>query len=147
MPNMEKPILLNEKERTAVHLQRDAAQADFVARKVQMKEVADMVTEFIPDKEEMAQVVRSQMEYVLSRGTEQDKAMILARVPYICQDIKDINARGERIENALESIKVQMDAQKDILSTYPLVKSLVFGFVSMVLVSVVGGLLALVVIK
>lgn len=130
---MDEPVILDEAQRKAVHLQRDAAQAVEVARKVQIQEVADKVTEFIPDERQMARIIREEVENVLAKGTEQEKAMILARVPYICQDIKDIH-------NTLSEIK-------DLLSTYPIIKILVFGFVGMVLVAVVTALLALVVMN
>lgn len=98
---MEEPIILDEKSREAVHAQRNAAQAVEVARKVQIQEVADKVTEFIPDEHQMARIMREQIENVLARGTEQDKAMVLARVPFICQDIKNIDTRLTSIEGNL----------------------------------------------
>lgn len=128
---MDEPIILDEKQREAVHAARNAAQAVEIARAQQIQEVADRVTEFIPDENQMARIIREQVENVLAHGTEQDKSMILARVPYICQDIKDINARGERIEVSIEELKEKF-------STYPLVKTIVFSFVAAVLLGVLG---------
>ncbi len=135
---MDEPIILDDKSREAVHAARDAAQAIEVARHKQIQEVADKVTEFIPDETQLAHIVRQQVENVLARGTEQDKLMILARVPYICQDIKDnkkemqiMNDRGERIEKKMDEIVNGM-------TYYPLVQKMVFSFASILMVGVIG---------
>lgn len=98
---MDEPIILNETARDAVHAQRDAAQAVEIARTKQIQDVADKVTEFIPDEEQMARIVRTQVEHVLAQGTEHEKSLILARVPFICQDIKNIDGRLMAIEGNL----------------------------------------------
>lgn len=123
--------ILDEKERAAVHAQRDAAQAVEIVRKKQMVEAVQLATEQIPNKDEMAEVMREQFENVLAKGTEQEKSLILARVPYICQDIKNINARGERLEESMDKIQI-------LLATYPLVSKLVFGFAGAILTGVVA---------
>ncbi len=136
-------VVLEPKAREAVHAARDAAYAVELARQVQIAKFVDEASqkatevaaarleEKIVDETRLSQIVRQQLINVLSKGTEQDRALILARVPYICQDIKNINANLEEIKGAL--------------STYPLIRTLVFGFVGLILVSVVGALLTFVV--
>lgn len=127
---MTDPIILNEKERQAVHAQRDAAQADILVRKVQIQEIAEKVTEKIPDQDQLAFIVRQQVENVLAHGTEQEKAMILARVPYICQDIKDIKGSLSNMEEKLTYV--------------PLIQKIVFGGSSVILLGALTAVLAMI---
>ncbi len=136
-------VVLDPKAREAVHAARDAAYAIELARQVQIAKFSEessqraaeatsaRLEEKIVDETRLSQIVRQQLINVLSKGSEQEKSLILARVPYICQDIKNINANLEEL--------------KDAFSTYPLIKTLVFGFVGLILVSVVGALLTFVV--
>lgn len=120
-------VTLDEQARQAVHAARNAAQAVEVARQTQFN------TAKAVDEKRMGEIVRAQMADVLSSGTESERSIILARVPYICADIKEINA----------SLKVITET----MSTYPIVKALVFGFAGLILTSVVGALIALVVTR
>ncbi len=134
---------LPESSREAVHAAKNAAQAIELARQVQSHETADKaahiaadlaaakVQEKIIDREEMAVIIREQMISVLSSGSDHERELILARVPYICNDIKAINANIAKLT--------------EVLGTYPVVKNLVFGGAGMILTAVVGALIALVV--
>lgn len=137
----EPPKYLSDEAKERIHAAKNAAQADEVAR-VELAERAateaavrseERLAEKIVDEERLAVIVRKQLQYVLSEGSETNRSIILARVPYICADIKAINANVQEL--------------KELLGTYPVVKSLVFGVVSMILTSVVGALLALVIMK
>lgn len=59
---------------------------------------AERIAAKLLDEERLGEMIRKQMYDVLARGTEHEKAVILARVPYICQDIKNIDARLLSIE-------------------------------------------------
>lgn len=129
------PVVLDQKEREAVHAAREAAQADLMARKVQIQEVASKITENIPDEQRMAEVVREQVEHVLAKGTEQERAMIYARVPYICQDIKDIRKSIEGIEANIEDKFVTR-------YEFSPVRMLAYGLAGLLLTATVGAMVA-----
>lgn len=88
-----------EASHEAVHAARDAAQALEVAREQQVQKLGNIVQE--------------RFERVLAFGTEQEKSMILARVPYICQDIKDINGTLSEIKRMMEQVKRDLDAKDE----------------------------------
>ncbi len=147
----EPPIILGEEAREAVHAARDAEQAKQLAQQAFIQEAADnaarvatelatkRMSERMVDEDRMAAVVRKQMMDILSSGSDKERAIVLARVPYICQEIEQINTRGQRIEDALVALN-------KILSNYPLVEKAVFGFIAMIVIAVVGAMIALVVI-
>lgn len=113
---------LSDASREAVHTARDAAQALEVARQMQ-----------IIDRTEMAAIIREQLTAVLAGGSEHERELILARVPYICNDIKTINTNIAKLT--------------DMLGTYPIIRNLVFGGAGMILTAVMSALIYLVVIK
>lgn len=119
---MPEPVL-DEQARKAVHAARDAAFQVEIVRQQQSEEAASRAAE------SLASVVRQQLQEVLSQGTEKERAVILARVPFICQDIKDIN-------KSLKEIQVTM-------VYIPLIQKLVFGMVGIVLTSITGGIMLL----
>lgn len=135
------PVILDEKAREAVHAAKNAAQAIEIVRQEQVDKATDRaaeaaaerVAERLLDDERLSKIVHKQLVNVLSVGTDNERALVLARVPYICADIRSIN--------------VNLELLKTSLSTYPVVKSLVFGFAGLILTTVVGALIALVVIK
>lgn len=89
-------------------------------------------------------------EQSLHAVTDSEKAMLdliqnkrfldLERVPLICSDIADINRDMAEIKGMLKTQVVTQD------QFWP-VKVLVYGFVGLSLVAVIGGLLALVIKK
>lgn len=124
----------------AVHAARDAAQALEVARVQQMENLGDMVQE--------------RFEHVLSRGTEQDKSIILARVPYICQDIKGINVALGEINKKMDQAKVDLDSrdeknEKKFVNQdqFGPIQKIAYGFVGLILTGVIAAILGLVLIK
>lgn len=137
------PVVLDPAAREAVHAARDAAQAVEVARQSQMIQAAEdaatkaatLAAQRVADQAlsetRLAEIIHRQMTEVLGAGTDSEKAIVLARVPYICADIKTINANLEVI--------------KEALSTYPIVKTLVFGVVGLILTTFFGALIALVI--
>lgn len=131
----EEPIVLDAKEREAVHAQRDAAQAVELVRKKQMVEAVGLATENIPTEERMAEVVREQVEHVLSRGTESQRALILARVPYICQDIKDMRV-------AIQGIEANIEDKFVTRYEFSPVRMLTYGVAGLLLTATIGAMVA-----
>lgn len=78
-------------------------------------------------------VVQQKVTEALSGGTDKERALVLARVPYICSEIEDINKTLKAIEEKLVYV--------------PLMQRLVFGLVTMVLIAVTTALIGLVVLK
>lgn len=124
----------------AVHAARDAAQALEVARVQQMENLGDMVQE--------------RFEHVLAMGTEQDKTIILARVKYICQDIKDINGALKDIIRKMDQTKLDLDVKDEKnekkFVTHDQFSPFKWGatlIATLVVTAIVGALLALVIIK
>lgn len=132
MENDPTEVVLDQQAREAVHAARNAAQAVEVARQTQMNTAIESaaVAKQV-DERRMGEIMRAQIVDVLASGTESDRAIVLARVPYICADIKEINA----------NLKVLTET----LSTYSVIKALVFGCAGLILTSVVGALIALVI--
>lgn len=97
--------ILDETARKAVHAARDAQFAVELSRKEQ--------------EERMGEVIRNSMTDVLSMGSDRERAIVLARVPYICTEIEVINKRLEKI-------------QKDLRYS-PLIQMLVFGMVAIMM--------------
>ncbi len=136
-------IVLDQKAIEAVHAARDAAQAVETIRQIQIIRLADeaskkaaeiasnRVEEKLIDEQRMSEIVKTQVENVLAKGTEQDRAIILARVPYICQDIKKTDGRLENIEKSVDQLT-------ESLATFPLIQKLVFGLVGAILTGVFG---------
>ncbi len=101
---MKDGIILDDKAQEAIDAATNAAHTVEVVRQSQLDQAsnnaaikaADLAAENISnkiiDEQRMATIMREQMMNVLSQGTEKDRSIILARVPYICQEIKDINA-------------------------------------------------------
>lgn len=142
---MSEPIILDQSSREAVHAAKNAAQALELARVKQINDIADKVTEFIPDEDQMARIVRTQVEHVLARGTEQEKSIILARVPFLCQDVKDTktelkkaNERGERLEQMIVEMREDFNSK---LANYSIVQAIVFGLVGLIVTAFVGALI------
>ena len=132
---------LDPAAREAIHKARDAQQAVEVARLVQSEEAAERTSELTKEKmqgqmvdaDHMGKIVRREVIDVLSLGTERERAVVLARIPYICADIKNIDERLALIQEALRYM--------------PIIQKLVFGIITMMLTSIVGALLALVISK
>lgn len=81
----------------------------------------------------LGEIMRESVTHVLAEGTEAERALILARVPYICADIKAIK---EMLQKIMES------------QVYtPLVQKIVFGLVSLILIAVAVALVDLVILK
>lgn len=132
------PVVLDEKGREAVHAARDAAFAIEVTRQAQARDMMDkaasvaveVAAQKVIDERRMGQIVQERVEHVLSMGTERERAVVLARVPYICAEITNINSMLEEIRER---------------TTYmPLIQKLVFGLVGMCLVGFMGALSMLV---
>lgn len=128
---------LPEASHEAVHAARNAAQALELSRQRQIDSMGDIVQERI--------------ERVLARGSEQERSIILARVPYICQDIKNINAVLSNIQGMMEQVKIDLDA-KDARNEskyvnqdqfWP-VRVIAYGFSGTILTAFAGGLIYLV---
>jgi len=122
-----------EVSEVAAHKAKSAAAAVELAREVQQKELIDRVTKDIVGERRLAEVVKEQVENVLATGSEQEKTLVLARVPFICQDIKDIHSTLVKINEALRYM--------------PLIQILVFGLVGMIVIAVIGALISLVILQ
>lgn len=131
---------LSPESREAVHKAKNAAQAVEVARIQQMESMGDMVQERI--------------EHVLARGTEQEKSLILARVPYICQDIKGINSTLVEILKKMDEVKADLATKdeknekkyltQEQFAPYKWVLTII---ASVIITSLVGALLAQILVK
>lgn len=126
--------------REAVHKARDAAQALEIARVTQAESIGDIVQE--------------RFEHVLSQGTESQRAIILARVPYICQDIKAINVTLGDINKKMDQVKIDLDAKDAKNESKYLTKEAFSPFrwgltlvVSVVITTLVGAVLTQIIIK
>ncbi len=131
---------VTDEQREAVHAARDAAQKLEIARQQQILSIGDMVQE--------------RVENVLARGTEQEKSIILARVPYICQDIKEINKKFDVIMDKMDQVKVDLDAKDEKNDRKYLTQESfapyrwVFGIIgSVVITAIVAALLTKIFIK
>lgn len=102
---------LPDVSREAVHAAKDAAQAVEMAREVQTTRVAEVTAQKV--SENIGDILQSRIEHVLARGTETDKAIILARVPYICQDIKQINRALQDIVKMIEKNRNDREDRDD----------------------------------
>lgn len=100
---------LPEESHEAVHAARDHAQKVELAREVQTTRVAKAAADEVSSN--IGEIVRYNIEHVLARGTEQEKSIILARVPYICQDIKNIDKRLEKIVDMMGQVKSDLDTK------------------------------------
>lgn len=134
MDEKQKYDSLPQASHDAVYADRDAAQALEVSRQLQIKSVGDIVQERI--------------EHVLAKGTEQEKSIILARVPYICQDIKTINATLQEIKGMMNQTKADLEAKDERnekrfvnQDQFSPVRMLVFGFTGAILTAFAGGLI------
>lgn len=132
----------------AINATKNAAEAVERARAAQLAAAVTLT------EERMASIVKHQVENVLASGSEQDKSIILARVPYICQDIKNFNARGERVEQAvreiLEMLEDKYAKKSDIIPIHKNLDGLndnVKWVVRLVIGAVIAALLGLVIIK
>lgn len=146
------PIVLDDKAREAVHAARNAAQAVEEARQTQLEAAAefasqkaaalaaDKISQKIVDEERMAHIIKEQVENVLARGTEQDKTAILVRVPYICQDIKEMKASIGAIEKNIEDKFVTR-------YEFSPVRMLAYGVAGLLLTATVGAMVAAVFVK
>lgn len=129
---------LPQEAHEAVHAARDHAQAVEIARQIQVNNIGDIMQE--------------RLENVLARGTEQEKSIVLARVPYICQDIKNINTVLEDIKKMMEQAKVELITREEkIAKTYvnqdqfSPVRMVVYGLVGLVLTGFAAALLTLII--
>lgn len=91
-------------------------------------------------EERIGEIVESRVRYVLTQGTDKERQLIYARVPYICTEIENINTALEKLSAMLETI------QKDQVYS-PLVQKIVFTAVTMIIVAVFASLIGLVIIK
>lgn len=76
---------------------------------------------------ELSKTLEDAVVRALGRGASENRYIDIGRIPFICDDISAINKSLQDITKSL--------------STYPLVKMLVFGCVSLILVAVIGELL------
>jgi len=155
-PPVPEPIILDEKGRIAVHAARDAAYAVELARQVQAQELAKQATDVAAeiasqktvDEKRMAQIMREQVEHVLAMGTEQEKTMILARVKYVCQDIKEMKQILKEIMEQNEQLRVQLEQRSKELALLQqqsaLANKIVFGFVALIVIGFMGAVSMLV---
>lgn len=137
----------------AVHAAKNAAQTVELARQLQVDNAAEHAATKIAQN--MGDIVQDRIEHVLARGTEQDKSIILARVPYICQDIKAINKaltnlvaliqqnRRDR-EDKEEENEARYDKKYVNQDQFSPVKAIAYGFSGAILTAFMGGLLYLV---
>lgn len=135
---------LPEASHEAVYAAKEAAKAVEVARQLQQQETA----------ERMGDIMQERMEHVLAKGTEQEKSVILARVPYICQDIKGINITLKEILQKMDQVKIDLDktsennekkyVTQDQFGPFKWAATLI---ASVVITSLVGAILALVILK
>ncbi len=119
--------------REAVHAVRDAQQQIELARQQQIVSIGDMV--------------QDRVENVLARGTEQEKAIILARVPYICQDIKGINSSLREIKELIQDVNDRNEKKyvsRDQFAPYKWVLGIIG---SVIITGVVTALLSQIIIK
>lgn len=124
----------------AIYAAKNAAQALEIARQEQMNNLGDIVQE--------------RFEHVLALGTEQEKSIVLARVPYICQDIKDIKGSLQGISDKMDRVKTDLDAKdekfekkyltQEQFAPYKWVMGIIGG---VVITTVVAALLANILIK
>lgn len=119
----------------AINAAKNAAEAVERARTAQLN-AAQALTE-----ERMGKIVRHQVENVLAIGSEQEKSIVLARVPYICQDIKTINSRGQRLEDAMNEQNKQLAL---LQQSTALTNKIVYGAAGTVLLAFLGGLTSMV---
>lgn len=132
---IEETSLAESKSAEAINATKNAAEA------VESARAAQMAASMTVNEERMGKIVRHQVENVLASGSEQDKSIILARVPYICQDIKTINARGQRLEDAMTEQNKQLAL---LQQSSALTNRIVYGAVGAVLLAFIGGLTSLV---
>ena len=146
---------LPEDSHDAVHAARDHAQRVEMAREVQTTRVAKATADEVSAN--IGDIVRSNIEHVLAKGTEQEKSIILARVPYICQDIKAINSSLKEITHMMGQVKTDLDAKdaktkeendkkyvnQDQFGPYKWVLTIIAGAV---ITGLVGAFMALVII-
>ena len=129
-----KEITIDTKAQEAVDAQTTAAHAVEVVRQEQLAvAAAERAIEKRADEGRIAEIVKEQLENVLAAGSEQEKTFILARVKYVCQDIKDM--------------KTTLQELTKLLATYPLVKTVVFSFIGLVLIAFIGAVISLVIMK
>lgn len=138
--------------RDAVHAQKNAAQKVETARQVQMEETAYNAASQVVER--VGDIMQARMEHVLSMGTEKEKALILARVPYICQDIKEINKKFDVILGKMEEVKKDLSEKDDANDKkyvnhdqFGPVQKVVYGLIGLVLTAVGAAVIALVVTK
>lgn len=114
---------LDEKAQEAVHAARDAAQAIEVVRQQQIDTASDnaaakaaalaaeKMNEKIVDETRMAEIMREQVTHVLAQGSDRSGMMILARVPYICQNIVKIDENMEKMGEKVDKLKDAIEAR------------------------------------
>jgi predicted nucleotide-binding protein (sugar kinase/HSP70/actin superfamily) len=101
---------LPEASHEAVHAARDHAQKVEMARQMQTTEAAEAAAFAV--SENIGDILQSRIEHVLAKGTEQEKSIILARVPYICQDIKNINKSLDKIVEMIQKNRTDHEADE-----------------------------------
>lgn len=150
---MDDPTLnSSEASKEAVHATRDAAQKIEVARQIQTVEAANAAANRVTQN--IGDIMQDRIEYVLARGTEQEKSIILARVPFICQDIKSINKSLDNIEKMMAGFKNDLEVREEKSDRryvnqdqfWP-IRTLSYGFAGLLLAGVITALLALVLSK
>lgn len=137
---MEKEVILDPKSKEAVHAARNAAQALEVARQQQI--------------DNLPGIVQERLEHVLAQGTEAQRAIILARVPYICQDIKQINSTLGEISKKMDQVKIDLDAKDEKNESKYVTKESFSPFkwgltivASVIITTLVGAILAQILVK
>lgn len=140
-------VILDDKAKEAVQAAGDAAHAVEVARQTQLEAAAEFasqkaaslaaehISQKIVDEGRMGEIMRENVQYVLSRGTESERALILARVPYICADIKDMKASIQAIEKNIEDKFVTR-------YEFSPVRMLAYGLAGLLLTATVGAMVA-----
>lgn len=92
-----------------------------------------IVTELVFDNEKVIKPTLQEIKALVSRD-------IYATKVDVAEDI-------ERLQGEIKTLKEELKAEKEKTKNYNLVEKVVFGLVSLVVVGVVGGLLALVINK
>lgn len=139
------PIILDETSKAAVHAAKNAAQAVEIARQEQLDKATitaaeraahlatERIAEKVLDEQRFAEIVRTQMQHVLETGSEKGREAIIARIPYVCEDIR--------------GIKLDLTEIKKVTVYLPLIQKLLFGVVTIVLTAVAVAIVALVINK
>ncbi len=101
------------------------------------------------DEKQVARIVNDTLSSFFSSQTDKERFVSTQRIPFICRDIATIkdDMRGilDSIATSRDRLEVKMDDVYVTKEAFEPIKMLVYGFVGLSLVAIVGGLLALVI--